>query len=186
MLSLRSFSGPNRKGLLTSGTLSTNGHVPTFTSTLITRALRFTRLSAVPVPVRKLTSRPAQRLQTLAATGRPFCCLPSNLPRDPRSPAALPLSDSVQMASDGQSDAVREARELVSELCRHFYTLGWVSGTGGSISLRIGLPSDPPESRLIVMAPSGIEVSIVDDDHLFLMFLCEVTFFTLVVQKRIV
>jgi hypothetical protein len=184
MLSLRSSSGP--KGLLILGTLSTDGHVPTFTSTLITRALRFIPLSGVLVPVRKLTSRQAQRPQTLATTGRPFCCLPSNLPRDPFSPAALPLSDSVQMASDGQSDAVREARELVSELCRHFYTLGWVSGTGGSISLRIGLPSDPPESRLIVMAPSGIEVSIVGDDHLCLMFLCEAIFFTLVVQKRIV
>jgi len=26
--------------------------------------------------------------------------------------------------------AVAEARELVADLCRHFYTLGWVSGTG--------------------------------------------------------
>ncbi|GAQ92473.1 Class II aldolase [Klebsormidium nitens] len=62
------------------------------------------------------------------------------------------------MASGGQAaGALQEARELVSDLCRHFYTLGWVSGTGGSISLRIGLPSDPPESRLIVMAPSGVQ-----------------------------
>ena len=27
-------------------------------------------------------------------------------------------------------------RELVCELCRHFFLLGWVTGTGGSISIR--------------------------------------------------
>ncbi len=36
---------------------------------------------------------------------------------------------------------------LISELCRQFYTLGWVSGTGGGISIR--------GNRGIYMAPSG-------------------------------
>jgi methylthioribulose-1-phosphate dehydratase/2,3-diketo-5-methylthio-1-phosphopentane phosphatase len=40
-------------------------------------------------------------------------------------------------------------RELVSELCASFYTLGWVTGTGGSISVRIG--------GRIFMAPSGVQ-----------------------------
>ncbi|CAD6253944.1 unnamed protein product [Miscanthus lutarioriparius] len=32
--------------------------------------------------------------------------------------------------------AVREVRELVAELCRHFYAPGWVTGTGGSITVK--------------------------------------------------
>ena len=40
-------------------------------------------------------------------------------------------------------------RELVCELCRHFYHLGWASGTGGGISLR--------EGGRIYMAPSGVQ-----------------------------
>ena len=40
-------------------------------------------------------------------------------------------------------------RELVCELCRHFYRLGWASGTGGGISLK--------EGGRIYMAPSGVQ-----------------------------
>ena len=41
------------------------------------------------------------------------------------------------------------ARALVAELCAAFYTLGWVTGTGGSISIRVG--------GRIFMAPSGVQ-----------------------------
>jgi methylthioribulose-1-phosphate dehydratase len=40
-------------------------------------------------------------------------------------------------------------RELVCELCRHFYQLGWASGTGGGISIK--------EGGRIYMAPSGVQ-----------------------------
>src|SRR5438067_1483196 len=40
-------------------------------------------------------------------------------------------------------------RELVCELCRHFYQLGWASGTGGGISIK--------EGSRIYMAPSGVQ-----------------------------
>ena len=40
-------------------------------------------------------------------------------------------------------------RELICELCRHFYQLGWASGTGGGISLK--------EGSRIYMAPSGVQ-----------------------------
>lgn len=43
----------------------------------------------------------------------------------------------------------KHARELVCDICRVFYGLGWASGTGGSISIRHG-------SR-IYMAPSGVQ-----------------------------
>ncbi|CAI7760580.1 unnamed protein product [Closterium sp. NIES-53] len=56
-----------------------------------------------------------------------------------------------------ESDAVREARDLVAELCRHFYTLGWVSGTGGSISIKVNEPGKTNQERTIVMAPSGVQ-----------------------------
>ena len=42
-----------------------------------------------------------------------------------------------------------EARERICELCRLFWSLGWASGTGGGISLRVG--------DTIFMAPSGVE-----------------------------
>lgn len=39
--------------------------------------------------------------------------------------------------------------ELICELCRQFYALGWVSGTGGGISIR--------GAEGIYMAPSGVQ-----------------------------
>lgn len=42
-----------------------------------------------------------------------------------------------------------DPRDLIPELCRGFYALGWVSGTGGGISLRRG--------DRIYMAPSGVQ-----------------------------
>ncbi|KAL5205056.1 hypothetical protein ABZP36_009927 [Zizania latifolia] len=56
-----------------------------------------------------------------------------------------------------ESDAVREARELVAELCRHFYAQGWVTGTGGSITVKANDPALPLAERLIVMSPSGVQ-----------------------------
>ena len=40
-------------------------------------------------------------------------------------------------------------RRLIAELCQQFYRLGWVSGTGGGISIR--------EGGRIYMAPSGVQ-----------------------------
>lgn len=51
--------------------------------------------------------------------------------------------------------AVREAKELVAELCRHFYGTGWLTGTGGSITVKVHDPVVPLADRLIVMSPSG-------------------------------
>ncbi len=43
----------------------------------------------------------------------------------------------------------QEIRELICELCRNFYQLGWASGTGGGISVR--------EGDKIYMAPSSVQ-----------------------------
>ncbi|MEO0602040.1 MAG: methylthioribulose 1-phosphate dehydratase [Myxococcota bacterium] len=45
------------------------------------------------------------------------------------------------------------------ELCRLFYTQGWVSGTGGGISIR--------EGDHILMAPSGVQKERIEPDDLF-------------------
>lgn len=44
--------------------------------------------------------------------------------------------------------SVDEAKQLIGDLCNAFYDQGWVSGTGGGMSIRTG--------EKIVMAPSGV------------------------------
>lgn len=56
-----------------------------------------------------------------------------------------------------EGEAVREARELVAELCRHFYGQGWVTGTGGSITVKANDSALPLADQLIVMSPSGVQ-----------------------------
>lgn len=53
------------------------------------------------------------------------------------------------------------ARALISELCRQFYDLGWVSGTGGGISIR--------SSHGIYMAPSGVQKERIAPEDVFLL-----------------
>uniref|UniRef100_A0A6I8QU85 Methylthioribulose-1-phosphate dehydratase n=1 Tax=Xenopus tropicalis TaxID=8364 RepID=A0A6I8QU85_XENTR len=48
-------------------------------------------------------------------------------------------------------------RNLIPELCRQFYNLGWVTGTGGGISLK----------DEIYIAPSGVQKERIQPDDLF-------------------
>lgn len=48
-----------------------------------------------------------------------------------------------------------EAKDLVAELCKLFYDQGWVSGTGGGISIRSR--REGSGSTSLVMAPSGVQ-----------------------------
>jgi methylthioribulose-1-phosphate dehydratase len=52
-----------------------------------------------------------------------------------------------------------EARALICELGRRFYDLGWVSGTGGGISIRL-------QDR-IFMAPSGVQKEALTEDTIY-------------------
>lgn len=56
-----------------------------------------------------------------------------------------------------EGNLVKSTRSLVSDLCRHFYGLGWVSGTGGSITIKVHDDSVPKPQQLIVMSPSGVQ-----------------------------
>jgi methylthioribulose-1-phosphate dehydratase len=52
-------------------------------------------------------------------------------------------------------------REIISEMCQNFYRLGWVSGTGGGISIRRG--------EKIYMAPSGVEKEKIRPEDVFVL-----------------
>lgn len=63
--------------------------------------------------------------------------------------------DDILRARSGRGDP----REIVCELARRLYALGWVSGTGGGIALRDG-------DRCIV-APSGVQKELLAPEDLF-------------------
>lgn len=54
-----------------------------------------------------------------------------------------------------------DPRETICELCRQFYDQGWVSGTGGGISLRV-------DGR-VYMAPSGVQKERLEPADLFVL-----------------
>jgi methylthioribulose 1-phosphate dehydratase / enolase-phosphatase E1 len=52
-----------------------------------------------------------------------------------------------------------EVKSLICELCRQFFNAGWVTGTGGSISIR--------NEDKIFMTPSGVQKERIQPDELF-------------------
>jgi methylthioribulose-1-phosphate dehydratase len=50
---------------------------------------------------------------------------------------------------------------LIVELCRQFYSQGWVSGTGGGMSIR--------QNGRIYIAPSGVQKERIGEDDLYVM-----------------
>ncbi len=54
-----------------------------------------------------------------------------------------------------------DPRQLVAELCRQFYHLGWCTGTGGGISIRDG--------DRIYMAPSGVQKERIRPEDIFVL-----------------
>ncbi|GIY58692.1 methylthioribulose-1-phosphate dehydratase [Caerostris darwini] len=50
-------------------------------------------------------------------------------------------------------------RLIIPELCKQFYTLGWVTGTGGGISIKAG--------NEIYVAPSGVQKERIEPDDIF-------------------
>lgn len=55
-------------------------------------------------------------------------------------------------------------RRLIPELCRQFYQLGWVTGTGGGISVR-----SPDQYGHIYVAPSGVQKERIEPQDLFVL-----------------
>ncbi|KAI1285892.1 Methylthioribulose-1-phosphate dehydratase [Halotydeus destructor] len=54
-----------------------------------------------------------------------------------------------------------DPRRLIPELCSQFYTLGWVSGTGGGMSIR--------RDEDIFIAPSGVQKERIEQDDMYVM-----------------
>ena len=67
------------------------------------------------------------------------------------------------MSSDAVTyPSIEDAKPLVASLCAQFYTLGWVSGTGGGLSMRAA-------DNAIVMAPSGVQKERMCGDDMFVL-----------------
>ncbi|PPQ72959.1 hypothetical protein CVT26_014533 [Gymnopilus dilepis] len=58
------------------------------------------------------------------------------------------------------SDPLHPAN-LIPELCRSFYQLGWVTGTGGGICIRTG--------DKVYIAPSGVQKERIEPTHIFVL-----------------
>eukprot|EP00735_Rhodelphis_limneticus_P015523 TRINITY_DN9811_c0_g1::TRINITY_DN9811_c0_g1_i1::g.4898::m.4898 TRINITY_DN9811_c0_g1::TRINITY_DN9811_c0_g1_i1::g.4898 ORF type:complete len:264 (+),score=12.46,sp/Q54NY7/MTNB_DICDI/59.13/1e-76,Aldolase_II/PF00596.16/3.4e-42 TRINITY_DN9811_c0_g1_i1:69-794(+) len=53
----------------------------------------------------------------------------------------------------------KDLKAIIVELCQLFYTLGWVTGTGGGISIR--------ENGVIYMAPSGVQKERIQPEDIY-------------------
>jgi len=86
----------------------------------------------------------------------------------PGAKIAVKVSEAVSVvprfseAADGiEVIEYHKYRELVCELCRQFFDAGWVTGTGGSISIRHG--------NRIYMTPSGVQKERIKPEELYVL-----------------
>ncbi|KAF8025826.1 hypothetical protein BT93_F2606 [Corymbia citriodora subsp. variegata] len=68
-----------------------------------------------------------------------------------------------------ESKAVKDTRSLMSELCRHFYTLGWMYGTGGSIAMKVHDDSVPRPHQLFLLSPSGVQKERMESEDMYVL-----------------
>ncbi|CAL1535102.1 unnamed protein product [Lymnaea stagnalis] len=68
-------------------------------------------------------------------------------------------------------------RKLIPALCRQFYNLGWVTGTGGGVSIKTG--------NEIYIAPSGVQKERIQSEDLFVQTIDEEDIFTPPPQKNL-
>ncbi|ORY72403.1 class II aldolase/adducin N-terminal [Leucosporidium creatinivorum] len=75
---------------------------------------------------------------------------------------------------DSKGDALHPAA-LIPALCQNFYKLGWVTGTGGGISLRDG--------EKVYLAPSGVQKERITPEDIFVLTLSTRSFLRWPVHK---
>ncbi|KAH6666580.1 Methylthioribulose-1-phosphate dehydratase [Halenospora varia] len=71
-------------------------------------------------------------------------------------------NDHLIRSSDSQHPA-----NLIPELCRKFWTLGWVTGTGGGASIR--------DNDLVYLAPSGVQKELMKSEDIYVLSLAQQT-----------
>ncbi|CAD6503991.1 BgTH12-05732 [Blumeria graminis f. sp. triticale] len=71
-------------------------------------------------------------------------------------PTAIDNNDHLVLSSDRNHPA-----NLIPELCRKFWTLGWVTGTGGGASIRTG--------DLVYLAPSGVQKELIQPEDIYVL-----------------
>ncbi|KAI8870675.1 methylthioribulose-1-phosphate dehydratase [Ramicandelaber brevisporus] len=81
----------------------------------------------------------------------------------PLNPDQLPSAEQQQPQQQQQQQQVDadHPTQLIPRLCRQFYWLGWVTGTGGGISIRQG--------NDVYIAPSGVQKEVIQPDDMFLL-----------------
>jgi len=65
-------------------------------------------------------------------------------------------SQSAESVLESYEHEALSVKSLIAQLCEKFYSLGWATGTGGGVSIRVGGPSEDRPWRIFV-APSGIQ-----------------------------
>ncbi|KAL8166211.1 hypothetical protein V2J09_007710 [Rumex salicifolius] len=68
-----------------------------------------------------------------------------------------------------ESKPVQDTKILIADLCRQFYTLGWVAGTGGSIAMRVHDDSIPKPQQIVVMSPSGVQKERMESEDMYVL-----------------
>ncbi|XP_011098292.1 probable bifunctional methylthioribulose-1-phosphate dehydratase/enolase-phosphatase E1 isoform X2 [Sesamum indicum] len=70
------------------------------------------------------------------------------------SAAPFTINGAVKTQAYLDGSRVKETKALIPEFCRQFYHLGWESGAGGSITIKVHDDSTPKPHQPIVMSPS--------------------------------
>lgn len=84
------------------------------------------------------------------------CCSSSSTSSSLVSTIVPDSNDSLVLSSDNEHPA-----NLICELCKKFYDNGWVTGTGGGISIK--------SNDLIYLAPSGVQKERLKPENMFIM-----------------
>lgn len=95
----------------------------------------------------------AHKIDTTRLTSFILCRPP------PRTHHALFIRSNRYTSHFTMSDKELETKKLICELCRQFFEAGWVTGTGGSISIR--------NDDRIFMTPSGVQKERIQPDEIF-------------------
>lgn len=103
-------------------------------------------------------SRKLQRSLTFNSHHHTFNLTCTNVVSSSNAMATTQNSDADALI---KSDDPKHPANLICSLCRQFYTFGWVTGTGGGISIRNG--------HHVFLAPSGVEKELMQPENIFVM-----------------